>query len=229
MKDNDAFRLFDRDVAVFWICVLLGMIAVFVPAHAKAGEWRGEMYAGYCKHSLAPDASWHYGYGGYRTNMTLRPACFNFAAVRMIDRTFGLRAAYVDLGHVDADNTYPVDDLAYFAAKATNTPVASPTARFQGQGVSRGFSFGPLVSWRLLEAEAGIAALYNNWHVDSWRYADGWNTTWYAGAAFKWRYLRIGVRRYENVHASQSKTNYQFIGPTSGQVIQTTFGISIPL
>lgn len=227
--------LTDKDV--FYICVILGLLAYLwiSPAHA---DWRAETSVGNCRHGLAEDASWHYS--GYPTNMSLTSRCFQIGMLwEKPKEHYGLRIAYVDLGAVNAYNAYPLDEHAYFVAKETHTAVQSPTSSFQGVGTNRGITFGPVIGGDVcafnLSGEIGVAALYNTWHAwappyaDHWDYADGWNATWYAGLGARWKYFTVSARRYANVHASQADKNYQYIGPTSGAVIQTTIGVSIPL
>ncbi len=215
----------------FWAFLLaLFALCVFMAA-AHAGV-RLEAFGGKCHHHLAPDASWHYGVGGYDTDMNLSPECGQLG-VMWKKETFGLRAAYVNLGVIRANNSYPLTETAYFRAKALGMAVASETGRFQGTGVSRGLIFGPVAESKHLGAEVGVAALYNTWHVDfppqGWKYADGWNATYYLGANVRYGRLMLAVRRYGNVHASQADKNPLYIGPTAGPVTQVLFGLSVPL
>lgn len=211
------------------------MLSLALVAGNANADLRMEASAGKCQHHLAPDASWHYEYGGiYQEKMQLNPHCLQLGLLWMPTKHYGVRAAYVDLGAVTADNTYPQDEAAYFAAKNSVTAPPPADGRFQGIGNSKGVTFGPVIEARGVSAEAGVATLYNTWHAwvegfPTWNYADGWNATWYAGAGVRWKFLTVNVRRYANVHASQAAKNYQYIGPTSGPLLQVTVGLSVPL
>lgn len=233
--------------------MLLAALLIAGAAHADdEGSLRLELMGGQCQHRLAVDASWHYEYGGYETNMNLRPKCLQLGISVMPfkyrDLRWGFRVAYVDLGKIIADNTYPVDELEYFHAKDEGREVNSETARFHAQGGARGLTIGlaseyPL--WRELQVgpEIGAAGLYTTWHTQfnhaqavnegcrtvDWACADGLHWTVYAGVTVRWQWLMISARRYFNVLTSQSEKNPLFIGPTTGPVDSILIGLSIPL
>lgn len=212
------------------------------------GHMRFEAAVGTCRHHLAPDSSWSYReWGNYDTRMQVAPRCAQIGISVLpfeAGRTkWGVRAAYVDHGTVTADNTYPVDEPAYFRAKDTRTAVQSATGRFQGSGHARGFTLGLAAEQRHfgldLGVEAGVALLRTTWHVpDSphmattggcrgdWACADCVSSTWYAGVNARWENFFISIRRYANVHASQASRNPLFIGPTDGPVNAVLVGIT---
>lgn len=214
---------------------------------------RIEGSVGYCQHHLAPDSSWSYrDWGQYQTHMNIKPKCgqlglsilpFESGGVKL-----GFRVAYVDLGTIRADNTYPVDEPAYFHAKETGTPVKSETARFQGVGRSRGLTLGLAAESRAygidVGGEGGLALLRNTWHVEfpggattqagcrtDWACADSNQVTPYVGVNVRYGYVFLSVRKYMSVHASNSGEGIRslFIGPTAGPTVQATVGLSIPL
>lgn len=228
----------------------LFLAAVFFAANVRAEGIRLEAAGGTCRHQLAPDASWSYReWGNYETKMELKPACYQVGLLwlpyQFDEIKWGGRISYVELGTITADNTYPVDEPAYFRAKDTRTAVQSATARFHGDGRSKGFTIGLAAETRALGldwgAEVGLAFLRSTWHVDwpdgrvvgrcrsDWACADGNQITPYIGVNARWKYLFISIRQYTSVHASQSDANPLFIGPTSGSVVQATAGISVPI
>ena len=218
------------------IALLLWLVTFALPGFTQ--ELRVEATAGQCTHRLAEDTNWHYELGGYETNMGLKPNCWNLSGVWMMDKTFGWKAGVVDLGSVRANNTYPLPEQAYFDAKNNHTAIDATTYRFQGNGHSRGFTFGPVFEAKhkdfAVRSEAGVAVLYNTWHAwtaaaGTWDYADSWNSTWYVGGSVRYKYLMAGVTLFRNVHASNANLNPLFIRPTTGPVVQTTVGVSIPL
>ncbi len=244
-----------KQTAIGLTCFLLGLAGGMV-AVSNAEPVRVEALGGQCKHRLAPDSSWHYQYGGYETNMELSMKCaqlgFSFLPYEYRNLKWGYRFNYVHLGHVKADNTFPLDEKEYFRAKETGTQVNSPTARFRGQGSTKGITVGLASEYPVLGLhvgpEVGIAALYSTWHTDiakeswttyaapltgcradDWACADGWKATIYMGLTLRYGWLSVSARRYENVHASQSEKNPLFIGPTTGPVDTLMIGLSIPL
>ena len=244
MESNDSFRLIDRDVAVLWLCALLGMIAVFVPAHA---EVRAEAGFGVCHHALAQDASWSYrDWGNYQNHNSIEPACYQLSAlwtpVHVHDFDSGLRFALVDLGTTSANgNTYPVNEAAYFDSRTNHTAItSSDTGVVYGKGHSRGFTLGPVIERRYSDftvgAEVGMAFLYSTWHAyatdmngthGEWRDADGWRHTPYLGAQLRYKWLSCSIRRYQDVGAHRACQGCW--GLTLGPVVQATIGMSIPL
>lgn len=227
-------------------------LCVAKAAIAEEPSLRLEAMGGQCQHRLAPDSSWHYQYGGYEINMPLRVRCLQLGLSVMPfgsgDLRWGFRVAYVDLGKIEANNTYPVNEQAYFDAKDSGTEVQSETARFHGQGGARGLTLG-LASeyrvWRHLRVgpEFGAAGLYTRWHTqfnhaqavnegcrtNDWACADGLHWTPYAGLTVRWEWLQVSARRYFNVLTSQSEKNPLFTGPTTGPVDSIMVGLSIPL
>jgi hypothetical protein len=233
--------------------ILLAAILAAFPLTGQADEaaLRVEIAGGICKHRLAEDSAWSYReWGDYDTNIRLDPKCYQFG-FSYLPFTFkhlrwGIRAAYVDLGRLDADNSYPIDEAEYFRAKATRTPVNSETGRFQATGGSRGITLGLAAEYPVgplrIGAEIGGAGLYSTWHLDfnhaqavnegcrqDWACADGWNGTWYIGMTARAEWLFVSLRQYQNVHASQRSDNPLFIGPTTGRVTQVVVGLSVPL
>lgn len=226
------------------------LVAIGITSRSEGVRLEGA--AGHCRHRLAPDASWSYReWGNYQTSMELNPACYqiglSYLPLELYGVKFGIRGAFVNLGRVTADNTFPTDEKEYFRAKETRTAVQSDTGRFQGYGTSKGFTLGLAAERRRygldFGAEAGIALLRNTWHVnlpgfgsavlngcrDDWACADCLNGTWYVGVNARYQYLFVSIRRYANVHASQAGRNPLFVGPTDGPVTQITAGISFPL
>lgn len=215
-------------------------LAIGVAINASLADGRLEGALGRCYHQPAPDTSWHYDFGGYRNDMEWRPTCGSLG-IRWKpdeDSRLGVKLAYVDLGIIRADNTFPTDEQAYKVAKATKTAVQSATARYEGSGGSRGLALGPVyeipVHALTFTAEAGLAELYSTWHAmatttATWAYADGWVTSPYVGAGVRWRCFTFDVLYYTQARASQAKENPQFVGPTSGKVVQTLIGLSFKL
>lgn len=215
------------------ICMFLG--AVFAVASNSRGELRFEGAVGQCKYRLAEDTSWHYGVGPYFTNMELTPHCGQLGVLWKPNDTFGLRFAYVDLGTVTAENSYPVDEPAYMRAKATSTGIVSETAIFQGQQQARGLSVGPVIEKKAAgltwSVEGGVSALYITWRAmtpvyPDWRFADGWKFAPYVGAGVRKGIVTAGFRVYSNAHASRTDICEQCFGPTKGPVVQTLVGLS---
>lgn len=228
---------------------LLGLIlaGVFFAAHAEGINL--EATGGQCNHRLAPDASWHYEYGGYQNKMRLNTNCLQLGISVLPYEwdgvKWGFRAAYVSLGSVRADNTYPTDEPAYFRAKDSGTPVQSATGRYQGNGSTKGFTFGLAAEEERfglrLGAEVGLAVLRSTWHVDypdgraiagcrgDWACADSTHATYYFGVNARYKYLFLSVRQYANAHASNAKANPLFVGPTTGPVTSVTLGVSVAL
>lgn len=255
MTDHDAFRILSRELAGRLLCALAIFAGFLLSApHARAHESdvRFEIAAGNCKHRLAQDASWSYREkGDYETNMRLDPDCHQLGASWMPkwsglgDLRLGVRGAYVHLGRIEADNTFPLNEPEYFRAKEEGGPVNSETSRFTGHGSSQGFTLG-LASeypvWKFhVGAEVGAALLYSSWKAffkngeeqiygcgAGWRCADGWHWTPYVGASARYEWLQISWRRYMNAHASDATQNPLFIGPTTGPVDQMLIGLSIP-
>lgn len=227
------------------------LLAVFFAANVKAEGLRLEMAGGHCRHQLAPDSSWSYReWGNYETHIQNHPKCYQVGLLWLPHQfdgiKWGYRASLVDLGTITADNSYPTNEQAYFLAKATRTAVQSDTGRFYGSGSSKGLTLGLAAERHIfgldLGAEVGLALLRSTWHVpDSphmvttahcrgdWACADGNQITPYFGVNARWKYLFISVRQYASVHASQSDSNPLFVGPTSGPVVQATFGASLPI
>lgn len=231
-----------RDLAL----LMLGLVIGVLISASSADDMRAEAGLGVCRHHLAADASWRYAYGNYQTDMRLSPECGQLSLAWLpIERgraRFGLRASYVDLGSVRANNTFPSNEQAYFVAKDTRTAVASSTSSFTGTGTANGFTVGPAVERSFtrdvsMGLELGVAYLYTTWHVTSlngmqtapWEYADGWTRSLLGGVNARWKWLFASVRVYANVHASRANVNYQYIGPTSGPLVQGIVGVSIPL
>jgi hypothetical protein len=221
---------------------------------ASATGLRLEGALGRCRHHLAPDSSWSYReWGTYENNMQVQPHCFQVGIVVLPYEwnsvKWGFRAAYVDLGRVTADNTFPLDEPEYFRAKDTRTPINSPTGRFHGYGTHRGLTLGLAAEKPMLGldfgVEAGLALLRNTWHVnlpgmsamvgcrEDWACADGNQITPYFGVNARYKIFYVSVRQYMSVHASNARMNVPhsdlFTGPTSGPVTQVTIGVSIPL
>jgi hypothetical protein len=230
-----------------WILIFLCFLSLPVGA-----DQRIEGSFGRCRHHLAPDSSWSYReWGNYDNNMQVQPHCFQVGIVVLPYEwhsvKWGVRAGFVNLGRTTADNTYPVDEPAYFRAKDTRTPVQSATGRFHGYGTHKGFTLGLAGEKEMLGiywgAEVGAALLRNTWHVnlpgmgtvtgcrDDWACADGNQVTPYIGANARYQNFFVSVRRYSSVHASNCSLNVPFsalfTGPTSGPVTQVTAGISI--
>jgi hypothetical protein len=231
-------------------CFLLGL-AGGMAAISNADGIRLEVSGGNCKHRFAEDSSWSYrDWGSYETNYDLTPECLQIGASWMPwsvgKLKYGVRLAYVDLGKIGGDITYPVDEPEYFRAKETRTPINSETARLHGQGGSRGLTLGIASEYPVgpfwIGPETGVAMLYSTWRTtfnhaqavnegcrQDWACADGWHATLYAGATLRYEWLFLSYRRYANVHASQSEKNPLFIGPTTGPVDSVLVGLSIPL
>lgn len=214
--------------------------------------FRFEAGVGHCRHQLAPDASWSYReWGNYETKMNINPICYqvgvSYLPVEFDGVKVGFRASLVDLGRITANNSYPVNEQAYFLAKDTRTAVQSDTGRFTGSGSSRGLTLGLAAETQKsglnIGAEVGLALLRNTWRVNfpnfgaanvtgcrtDWACADGNQITPYIGVNARWKYLFVSIRQYTSVHASQSEANPLFIGPTAGSVTQMTIGASVPL
>lgn len=239
---------------------LLGLVAGMGAVSTADSNIRVEVAGGQCRHHLAADASWSYrDWGSYQSNMELQPSCLQAGVSWMpywkgFGKTrLGLRIAYVDLGNITADNTFPLDELEYFRAKETKTPVNSPTYSFHGNGGSRGMTMGlasefPLAWGIHVGPEAGAAFLYSRWNAyfpnqeeespvggcgKGWACANGWHATAYAGVTVRYEWLQISARRYFNAHASNTNSpdtrSALFIGPTTGPVDSILIGISIPL
>lgn len=220
------------------IAYLIFGVAIGVLIGQSFADVRLEAAAGQCRHELGPDTSWYYQLGGFRTDMNMKPNCGQLGFLWEIDKTFGIRASFVDLGHIRADNEYPLPEAAYFVAKATHTAINAGTYRYQGNGGSRGFSLGPVVQKDALgmtfSAETGLAYLYNYWHAwtstaGTWDYADGWKWSPYFGVGVRWKILTASVRYYTGARASQSKNDPLFVGPTNGRVMQMMLGVSVRL
>jgi hypothetical protein len=241
-----------RSTGVGPALLALILVAVFFAANVKAEGLRLEGGLGRCRHHLAPDSSWSYrDWGSYENNMQVQPHCFQLGASYLPFEfggiKLGIRGAFVDLGRVTADNTYPIDEPAYFRAKDSRTTVQSATARFTGYGTHKGFTLGLAAEKEMLGihwgAETGLALLRNTWHVnfpgmnatamtgcrEDWACADGNQVTPYIGINARYRVFYVSVRQYSSVHASECDKNFQFIGPTAGTVTQVTAGISVAL
>jgi hypothetical protein len=231
-------------LALLFMCAIAGDCA---SAHADAPV-RLEATAGVCKHGLAPDASWSYReWGNYENKMRLNPACYqlgvSYLPLDWDGVKVGIRGAFIDLGRVTADNTFPVDEPEYFRAKDTRTPVRSATGRFHGNGTHKGFSLGLAAEthWLVFDvgAEGGLALLRNTWHVnlpgmsamvgcrEDWACADGNQITPYVGVNARYKMFYVSLRQYVSVHASNCEKNGLFIGLTSGSVRQLTAGVSL--
>ena len=224
------------------------LIAALMSASAAA-QPRLELAGGHCQHRLAPDSSWHYGYGGYQTNMDMTPNCIqagvSFLPFKAGDLKYGLRIAYVDLGKIKAHNTFPVDEPEYFRARAAGDAVNSAEARYQAEGGARGLTFGLASEYPVgpfhVGPEVGAAFLHTRWSVmladaqkdltpgcrgDDWACANGWKVTPYLGATVRYEWLQFTYRRYANVHASRGG---YMIGPYTGPVDAVMIGVSVPL
>lgn len=232
-------------------CFLLGVAGGMAAFSNAEPTTRVEILGGSCQHRFAPDSSWSYReWGNYETNMDLSPKCYqlgvSYLPFQLKGWDWGFRAAYVDLGRIDADNTFPVNEPEYFRAKETKTPVNSPTERFQGTGGARGLTLGLATERKVgplhVGPEGGLALLYSRWHVESpdvvailngcrsdWACADGWKATAYVGLTARYGWLMVSARRYLNVRASQAQDNPLYIGPTTGPVDAVMVGLSIPL
>ena len=231
--------LTDKDV--FYICVILGLLAYMwiSPAHAQV---RLELGIGKCQHSLAQDGSWHYTYGGYQNNNSVRPTCYQAGASWMPAHRwgldFGVRGSFVELGEVKASgNSYPINEAAYFQARSTRTAFNDGGQGYaSGEGSSWGYTVGPVVEKRLgsltLGGEAGLAYIHSTWHANtvlypSWAFADGWRWTNYLGAQVRYKIAYVSVRRYADVGAWRPCDGCW--GLTLGPVVQATIGLSVPL
>lgn len=234
--------LTDKDV--FYICVILGLLAYLwiSPAHAQV---RFELGIGKCDHSLAQDGSWSYrDWGSYQNHNDVHPGCAQAGAIWMPAHRwgldFGLRGAVVDLGAVKATgNTYPINEAAYFQARTARTAVVDGgQGTLSGEGSSWGFTIGPVMEKRFgnfnLGGELGLAYIKSTWHVSmsdplliDWHNADGWRWTNYVGAQARYKLAYVSVRRYADVGAWSSEPGRW--GLTLGPVIQASVGLSVPL
>ncbi len=236
-----------RDLALVLFGLILG---IGHTAHSQESNTRFELLGGQCKHHLGPDSNWHYGYGGYETNVNLKPNCgqvgLSTIPFEKAGWKWGFRGAFVTLGPTDTEITYPVCETCYFTAKATGTAVEGETARLQATGRARGLTLGLATEKKFgpihVGPEAGIAALYTEWHTQynhaqavadgcrtaDWACADGLKFNPYVGVTARYKWVEVGVRAYFNVRASQAQENPQFVGGTDGNVYAFLAGVSIP-
>jgi opacity protein-like surface antigen len=228
-------------VVVAWV-----VLALVTVANTRADEFRLEAGLGACRYSLAQEGSWWYD--GYRTDTKLTTPCHQVGLSWLPAVTggwkLGGRLAYVNLGTVKANNSFPaVEDGSYHDNRVNPK---GPVGEYSGRGGASGVTLGPVAersygAWTL-SGEAGVAYLRTYWHVDdasiegekqdiNWRHADGNKWTWYAGLGTHydltkhWR-ADLTFRYYGRVHASQAQTNYQYIGLFGGPAYTVLVGAS---
>ncbi len=225
-------------------CFLLGVAGGMGAFSSAEPTVRLEAALGATKYRLSDDSNWHYSYGStYAQKMELQAKSYQLGVswwpkrAKFGDTSFGLRGAFVDFGKYTLDNEYPACEPCYFKAKEDKTAAPEGKGRFQGQGGSKGLTFGLAAEhkvWKLYPgAEIGMAALYSTFHTGisheqavmegcgrKWACADGLTWTWYVGASLRFERASVSIRRYDNVRASNASSDHPlsalFVGPTAG-------------
>jgi hypothetical protein len=243
-----------KQTAIGLTCFLLGLVGGMVAiSSADEPTLRFEAAVGQTKYRLSDDSNWHYSFGStYTQKMGLHAGSYQLGVswwpekAKYRDTSFGLRLHWVDLGKYVLDNEYPACEPCYFKAKETKSAAPEDKGRFQGQGSSKGLTFGVAAEhkvWKLYPgAEVGMAALYSTFHTGisheqavgegcrrDWACADGLTWTWYVGASLRYERASICIRRYDNVRASNAPENPLWISATSGALRGVYLMYSHPL
>lgn len=222
------------------------LLLSWIPVLADAEPLRFEAQLGTCKYGITAKGGWWND--AYPTDIDARDQCFQLGISR-IEKSYswanvGWRLAYVNLGTLNADNTFAARDDQQFTtfdaskcdlSDGARNCVLRSTMSDNAKGITIGAIF-ERTKWAVTwGAEIGAfvydstfnATFYHDGKLVGHYHTAGLNATPYLGLTATYGYLLASIRGYGSVTSHEPGCG-GCSGITHGPAWQLTAGIQVP-